>query len=604
MLRNKMMILVLVVVLLSMPIGFSANQFTDITSDFWASDYIETVTSKNFIEGYDDGYFYPNKEVTKLESLVTLYRVMKANGLTNISSVSELVANHKDIIDGVGIPPMLSPYGDTDVYPSVAYALENDIITQSELKYFLEDGELSTVNKIELSVYFGKALNLVKKEDLFDDIISLDFTDQFEISNAAIPYVDLLIKNDIVSKAGDSGGRYNPKQVINRSVLSVFASRLDHTVGSSNTNSTNTDENVKQLSGEITYIHSTMNLVEIKDDSGSSEVYDISEADISINENQINSSDLKIGQIVNFESVDDNILSINVIEEYEEIKGTITQISKEFTTDSENYRVIALKDEAGDSQYYKITDLTKAFVNSTESDVLDLSIGNKVALAYDGLYAMTIKSFSENEVLTGILIRPIGTDKVVKVELDNGQTITGTAETIDPNISRGEIVKLYLNYGDIVKVESTGENSIITGTIKEIKISDNPSIGLLKDDGTLSHYNILETTEMIDSDTNEELTIYDLRLDKLSELKVNNLGVVELSVTKPVESIRFKGEVTTVYESLDLIEVVKESGDNIKIGFNTNSNFKAKDLKAGDNIIISGIQLTDELFEARNIIIE
>lgn len=604
MLRNKMMILVLVVVLLSMPIGFSANQFTDITSDFWASDYIETVTSKNFIEGYDDGYFYPNKEVTKLESLVTLYRVMKANGLTNISSVSELVANHKDIIDGVGIPPMLSPYGDTDVYPSVAYALENDIITQSELKYFLEDGELSTVNKIELSVYFGKALNLVKKEDLFDDIISLDFTDQFEISNAAIPYVDLLIKNDIVSKAGDSGGRYNPKQVINRSVLSVFASRLDHTVGSSNTNSTNTDENVKQLSGEITYIHSTMNLVEIKDDSGSSEVYDISEADISINENQINSSDLKIGQIVNFESVDDNILSINVIEEYEEIKGTITQISKEFTTDSENYRVIALKDEAGDSQYYKITDLTKAFVNSTESDVLDLSIGNKVALAYDGLYAMTIKSFSENEVLTGILIRPIGTDKVVKVELDNGQTITGTAETIDPNISRGEIVKLYLNYGDIVKVESTGENSIITGTIKEIKISDNPSIGLLKDDGTLSQYNILETTEMIDSDTNEELTIYDLRLDKLSELKVNNLGVVELSVTKPVESIRFKGEVTTVYESLDLIEVVKESGDNIKIGFNTNSNFKAKDLKAGDNIIISGIQLTDELFEARNIIIE
>jgi hypothetical protein len=202
MFRNKIIILVLMVVLLSMPVSFAVSQFTDITSDFWGSDYITTVTEKNYMEGYNDGYFYPNREVTKLESLIALYRVMKEKQLTNISNVSALVESHKDTIDSVGIPPMLAPYGDQDIYPAVAYALENEIISPSELKYFLEDGELATVNKLEVSIYFGKALNLVKKEDLFNDIISLEFKDQFEISNAAIPYVDLLIRNEIVNKKG------------------------------------------------------------------------------------------------------------------------------------------------------------------------------------------------------------------------------------------------------------------------------------------------------------------------------------------------------------------------------------------------------------------
>lgn len=606
MFRNKVMILMLVVALFSLPIGFAASQFNDVSSDFWGSDYIETVTEKNYVEGYDDGYFYPNREVTKLESLIALYRVMKENELTNISNVSRLVESHKDTIDSIGIPPMLAPYGDQDVYPAVAYALENDIISPSELKYFLEEGELAVANKLEVSVYLGKALNLVKEENLFDDIISLDFKDQFEISNAAIPYVDLLIRNDIVSEKGDSEGRFNPKQTINRAVLSVFIARLDTAVMSSETSDINTEtnESAREFSGEITYVHSSMNLVEIKENIGTTEVYDLSDAEIFINGYEVDSSDLESGQMVNFEAIDDSIISLKVVETYDQIKGTVTQISKEFSTESENYKVLAIKDETENSQYYKVTDSTKIYVNNAESDIDDLAIGDKVSIGYDGLYAMNIKSFSENEILTGILIRPIGTDKMVRVELDNGETMTGTAETIDPNVSRGEIVKLYLNYGDIVKVESTGESSTVEGTIKEIKIAESSTVGLLENDGSITHYNILETTEMIDRDTDESLTIYDLRLDKSAELKVNGLGVVELSVTKPAETIRFNGEVTTVYESLDLIEVTKESGENIKVGFNTESNFKARDLKAGDLVIISGIQLNDELFEARNIIIE
>ena len=85
--------------------------------------------------------------------------------------------------------------------------------------------------------------------------------------------------------------------------------------------------------------------------------------------------------MVNFEAQGDIIVTLKIVQAYDPIKGIITQISKEFTTDTETYRVLAIIYEAGDSQYYKVTNLTKIYINSAESDILDLSAGTKFLLA-------------------------------------------------------------------------------------------------------------------------------------------------------------------------------------------------------------------------------
>jgi hypothetical protein len=603
MFKNKMVLVVLVLILINIPVCFATTDFFDVSSEFWGNEVIGDVTADKIMEGFDDGNFYPNRETTKLETILSIYKTMKKNNVLNIENVTVLVNKHKSVINEIGIPPMLAPYSDGDVYPAIAFALENEIITESELKYFIEEGKLSSVSKIEVSVFYAKALNLVKKENLFDDIISLDYKDQFEITNSAVAYIDLLIKNNIISEKGDSQGKFNPNQVVTRAVLAVFANGLDIAITNGEGNTTNKDINIIEDKGEISYIHESMNIIEIKDEKGNLKVYDIADAEVFINENKVKISNLDAKQNVVFSYQDDKIIEIKISEVYDKVDGTITKISKAFIMPDETYRVVAIVDNDNNNKYFKVYDSTYVTLDEEKITYDNLKEKSKVVIEFSGLEAKTIKAYSEFNELTGILIRPIDEDNIVKVELSNGTLFTGVAQNIDDSVSRGEIVKLFLNYGKITKIESTGKNSIVNGIISEIVISDNSSVVIEKDDGNLERFNIIDNTEINDIETGETLSIYDLRLNKICELEINLMGISKLNLVKPVEEIKFKGEIIEIYNSLNLIEVLNESGAKIKVGFGISSNFESNDFEKGDKVYISGIKISDELFQSNNIII-
>ena len=603
MFKNKIVLVVLVLILINIPVCFATTDFFDVSSEFWGNEVIGDVTADKIMEGFDDGNFYPNRETTKLETILSIYKTMKKNNVLNIENVTVLVNKHKSVINEIGIPPMLAPYSDGDVYPAIAFALENEIITESELKYFIEEGKLSSVSKIEVSVFYAKALNLVKKENLFDDIISLDYKDQFEITNSAVAYIDLLIKNNIISEKGDSQGKFNPNQVVTRAVLAVFANGLDIAITNGEGNTTNKDINIIEDKGEISYIHESMNIIEIKDEKGNLKVYDIADAEVFINENKVKISNLDAKQNVVFSYQDDKIIEIKISEVYDKVDGTITKISKAFIMPDETYRVVAIVDNDNNNKYFKVYDSTYVTLDEEKITYDNLKEKSKVVIEFSGLEAKTIKAYSEFNELTGILIRPIDEDNIVKVELSNGTLFTGVAQNIDDSVSRGEIVKLFLNYGKITKIESTGKNSIVNGIISEIVISDNSSVVIEKDDGNLERFNIIDNTEINDIETGETLSIYDLRLNKICELEINLMGISKLNLVKPVEEIKFKGEIIEIYNSLNLIEVLNESGAKIKVGFGISSNFESNDFEKGDKVYISGIKISDELFQSNNIII-
>ncbi|MDM8533818.1 S-layer homology domain-containing protein [Clostridiaceae bacterium HSG29] len=606
MFKNKIISVVLVLLLISVPMSFAVSEFSDVTSEFWGYNIIQKVSANSVMEGFDDGNFYPSNEATKLEAILTIYKAMKNNKVLNIDDVTALVNEYKSVMEEIGIPPMLAPYSNGEVYPAVAFALKNNIITESELKYFIEDSKLSSVSKIEVSVFYAKALNLVKKENLYDDIISFDYKDQFEITKVAAPYVDLLIKHNIVSDKGDSEGKFNPNQVLNRVVLAVFANGFDSAIKNSDVPSENTETkigNIIEASGKISYIHEAMNIIEIKDNNNSSHVYDLDNTKVNINGNKANISNLEALQSVTYSYQDDKIIEINVTQTYEKIEGTIIKLSKKFVTDVESYQVMAITDIDGNNKYLKIFESTYVKIDEKESSVENLIENYKVVVDYSGLDAKIIKAYSENSILTGVLTRPVDANNVVKVELSDGTEFIGSAENIDEAVQRGEIVKLYLNYGKIVKVESTGKKSVVSGTISEIVISNTPSIVIVKENGLSERFTILDSTEIVDFNTDEDLGIYDLRLSRTCELNVNAMGISKISLVKPVEEIKFSGVVENIYLELNLIEVVNQNNENIKVGFSTDSNFKAIDFKKGDKVYISGVKISDELFQAKNVVI-
>ncbi len=606
MFKNKIISVILVLFLLSVPMSFAVSEFSDVTSEFWGYNIIQTVSANAVMEGFDDGKFYPNNEATKLEAILTIYKTMKNNKVLNIEDVTALVNEYKSVMEEIGIPPMLAPYSDGDVYPAVAFALKNGIITESELKYFIEDSKLSSISKIEVSVFYAKALNLVKKENLYDDIISFDYKDQFEITKVAAPYVDLLIKHNIISEKGDSEGKFNPNQILNRVILAVFANGFDSAIKNTDVPSESDDAkigNIVEASGEISYVHEAMNIIEIKDNNNSSHVYDLDNTKVYINGNKANTSNLEALQSVTYSYQDDKIIEINVVQTYEKIEGTIVKLSKKFVTDMESYQVIAISDVDGNNKYLKIFDSTYVKIDEKESSVDNLIENYKVVVDYSDLDAKIIKAYSESSILTGVLTRPVDADNLVKVELNDGTEFIGVAENIDETVQRGEIVKLYLNYGKIVKVESTGKKSVVNGTISEIVISSTPSIVIVKEDGLSERFNVLDNTEIVDFNTDENLKIYDLRLSRACELNVNAMGISKISLVKPIEEIKFSGVVENIYLELNLIEVLNQNDENIKVGFSTDSNFKAIDFEKGDKVYISGVKVSDELFQAKNIVI-
>ena len=210
-----------VITVSSMGVSFADTTFTDVPSDFWSYKYVSNVAENNMMPGFEDGTFRPNETASKLETIVGIYKGLKEVGYVKESELAVIVNTHKELIQEGNIPAMLSPYGG-EIYSAVAFALEKKIITASDLSTFMKNGKPEPVNKMEASIFVGKALGLVKETK--KSIISFSYKDLSDIEMNAIPYIDALIKNGIISESGDAYGNFNPKQILNRSILATIES--------------------------------------------------------------------------------------------------------------------------------------------------------------------------------------------------------------------------------------------------------------------------------------------------------------------------------------------------------------------------------------------
>lgn len=606
--RKVFIISLIALCVLSISFNFAESDFADVDEEFWAEDYIKTVTEKNILEGYEDGNFYPNKKMKKVEVIIGIYNVFDEKGLVT----QNYLATYKPIIESIiEVPKGELPYTVDEIKKAIAFALEKEIISESELKYFVKEGAYENVEKLETTVFIGKALNLVKKEDLDNKIISLKFKDQLAFPLASIPYIDLLIRNDIVNENGDDSGRFNPSLEMNRSVGAVFLSNfydaLDKESGEAidDDKDTPSDEEVTSSSnsGAIQYIHKDMELIDIVTNNGEMIMYDLSEATIYVGNNKATISDLKLDHTVDFIAKGDKIQTIKVKDSYQQISGKIKYISKVIESPEEKYRVISIVKSDGEVKYFKVVDDTYISLDTDAAEVSDLAVDQKVMLQFDMQIAKTIKAYSKTKVITGVLNRPISNNNVISVELANGKTIIREAKNIDAGVNRGDIVRLTLSYGEVTKVESTGESSIVSGKIKAIVISESPKVTIRTEEGSQKTYSIIDQTEIVDANSDKELSIYDLRLEKTCQLKINSIGVVKLSLTKPLVLEKIKGRVNYVHMTSNLLEVITEENEKIIVSFYEESNLKAMDYKVDDEVVIQGSQLSNGLFEARNIVI-
>ncbi len=203
----------------------------------------------------------------------------------------------------------------------------------------------------------------------------------------AWPYINFLIEKEIISKEGSKGYFY-PNSTMNRDILSVYATgllnELLHFKAGEKKNTLDPSKNIV-ANGKISIIHYDKKVIEIRNKENILKVYDAVDAKFTLNGQKITIRNLEAGVDVKIKTNGRNLVSLEVVQEYDVIKGTFTDLSAQRVLKGESIRVVEVKINDG-YKYYKSLNSLVVIRDFKPSSIEKLQIGDMIKVYYQGLY--------------------------------------------------------------------------------------------------------------------------------------------------------------------------------------------------------------------------
>lgn len=595
------------VLLLSNTIGVLALQsFTDVGDGHWAKDYVEKMAKKGIVTGFDDATFRPSENVSKLQTIVMIFRTVKAANKLDGVDMDSTVYKHSMVLAQYNIPDWARQ--------AVAFALENEIIEAYELRgFFKPDGTSENAKRTEVSVYLGKMLNKYLKEDLNKNIIYLDFNDREFISTTDAPYVDLLVKKNIVK--GDENGNFNPNQPIMRAaatkmfsvsyeILDVLEVQLEP------------EKELTTKEGKIVLIVEDNNSIVVENSDGDKNIYKFEkDTEIVIDGKKENFNDLKEKEAIKLYLDEDGILvkaevDMSLIGSEGEVHSVV---------DMGSYYLLTVKDKENSSRRrtYKIDNDTVIKLNDISAKPTELEKGDAISLVVEGDLAKEITATSKTRVYEGMLETGVyfsgtpkikiktATQKIYELEVDEDAEVRkNNRKKSLMSLVKGDIVTITTENDKVVKIVSTSIEEDDEGVITEIILGNVNKITILNDDGEEKTYTLASDVD-IEID-NKDAKIEDLKIDYRVELDIESDVVKDIEAEKVETSNSLTGIITDIYDDFDAIRIkVKEgsetkyytvSADDAKIMSVSGSTRRFSDLDKDDEVFVYG-EKKNEIFD-------
>lgn len=207
--NKKFVVLLLCLVILAQSTTAFAVSFSDVTKDNrsgWAYDYIMELANKGIINGYEDGTFKPENNVSYLETLKLLYGVMNPSS----TEIAESLSKYKSFISSMNTPEW--------AYETVAVSLNRGVVTESEYRAaananLIQLGTTKPISRYDVAIFMARALELQPKANP-----NLTYDDKNEIDNNAAKLIGALIDTGVLHKDGRDG-KFLPKSPIKRSEM-------------------------------------------------------------------------------------------------------------------------------------------------------------------------------------------------------------------------------------------------------------------------------------------------------------------------------------------------------------------------------------------------
>lgn len=170
--------------------------FTDINNSQWFNEHLGYLSSRNQINGFDDGSFRPYSEITRAEAAVLIGRALGYDGTTTATAFKDV--SSKSFASGY-----------------IQEAVTKNIITGYEDGTFRPDKK---VTRAEMAILISKAFELERQQNG-----TSSFTD-VSTQMAAYPHILSIIKAGITKGYNDQ--TFRPYEYMTRSEFAAFLTRV------------------------------------------------------------------------------------------------------------------------------------------------------------------------------------------------------------------------------------------------------------------------------------------------------------------------------------------------------------------------------------------
>ena len=550
------------------------TEFYDITAPQyeWCADAIIEMANDGYINGYGDGTFRPDNEVTRLECIALFSRILGSADRENDEIIEMALKEYNAELEKCALS-----WGEAEV----AYMLYRGALTTGDLTTYLKGSRKNEpMERGEAAVIITRAM-LGEDEALDYDVIDLHYTDENTIPASLRPYAKYVTDNGIMNGIDDT---FYAKNGVTRSQVSVMMHRVltkrDYSFKKARVSSVDTKNKTVSYVADNEYYDFAYN--------DSTKFYVCGEK----------ASDASIGTNVDVMLIYSNggIVAVDALTKRPDTQ--ITVIFDGYNISDEVMTVRVSENEYSQVYVNYVCDVSLEIINrGSAATIRDIKRGDEVKLLISGGEVISIIA-NENTVTTDT----VDTVKITDISYENqvtyisvysdstgdmtypvkaGASINGEINSASlSSISVGSTVTLTIVDGEIANIESASTSTVVKGEVVSVRLSEeSPRITVYTDEGDVRYDIKPNHTVIIDGEIGE---LYDIEEGDEVTLTVSNGVVTEIKKGslydepeyKNGESFSFIGEVLEIDDDSEIITLESEDFKNdVRVYVNSNTEF-------------------------------
>jgi len=592
--------------------------FPDINDEHWAYDNVMSMTEAGYILGFPDGTFRPEDEVTHLQSLILLSRVLGVDDDSNEAVADWAAEKYAEV---------LAPF-DTFAERYVAFLLYNDVIFANELEMYVSDQPLPRYRAaILLTKLMGGELEVRRQV-----VVVSTFNDVALIPPAARGFTQFVFENGLMQGVGvaPSGTPiFDPVSYVTRAQMATMLSNLLPVMERASVVGDVYSIDIENDEISVTLADDSTHYSEILDNSV-----------IYIDGVLASLAQVEIGNSVQITYINQNARIIDVSTVLLDDNGNngdeppiINNVEREYVFSSLGTRAGVIEitvqniDAQGQPRQYLLAASTRVTLNGGAALPGDIRAGYLVYLAINPQQGIVneIRAYSPAGAASGTLTRADADG--LEITLTNGDVrafalaqnrnigvTRNNAPSSVANLAIGDTVTLTLEHNRVTRVEARSVDVRMEGVIEEVVISRTPTITVQVGGEYLTFY--VSNNVVITIDGMEDGALRDLHPGARIRFEAESRTIISIETTAAVEVNVVEGIVRAVdahfsYISLEVRDSATNQVSTQAVLVMNNANItragttglrRFGDIQVGQRIIVHGSNITGS-FRADTILI-